>query len=352
MVSTSHALRRALAAGVVALGAALLPATLVPAALAPTAAADPVLPVDASQAQQQLAELSHQASDLNEQVLRATDALTEAQGVERAARDRVAAATAALAGAERDQAQFQPTVDALASASYQGARITPLTAVLVSTSPQQLLDQMTGLQALAADTTQQVRSFADASAAATRARDDATAAAAQAATATADAARVAQELTASRDDLGRRTTLVRAQFAALSPGEQSAYAGATTPAGYTAPPGSGVGYAALQAALTRLGAPYSWGATGPDAFDCSGLVQWSYRQAGVSLPRTSQAQGQVGTHVDPADLQPGDIVTFYPGATHVGIYAGDGMIVHASDYGIPVKVAPIGNQPINDARRL
>lgn len=349
MVSPSHALRRALAAGVVALGVTLLP---LPATLLPAAAADPVLPADAGQAQQQLADLSRQASDLNEQVLRATDSLAAARGAEQSARAAVAAADTALAGAERDQQQFQPTVDALTAASYQGARIDPVTAVLASTSPQQLLDQMSGLEALAADTSRQVRSFTAASAAATTARDDAAAAAGRATAATASAARVEQDLAAARDDLGRRSTLVQAQLAALTPAERTAYAGATAPAGYTAPPGSGVGHAALQAALTKLGSPYSWGANGPGSFDCSGLVQWAYQQAGVSLPRTSQSQGQVGTHVDPADLQPGNIVTFYPGATHVGIYAGDGTIVHASDYGIPVKVAPIGNQPINDARRL
>jgi cell wall-associated NlpC family hydrolase len=115
--------------------------------------------------------------------------------------------------------------------------------------------------------------------------------------------------------------------------------------------GSGVGYAALQAALSKLGSPYEYGAAGPGSFDCSGLVQWAYKQAGVNVPRTSQAQAGVGTPVAQQDLQPGDIVAFYGGG-HVGIYAGNGNVVHAPDFGQPVKVAPMRYMDFTNARRL
>ena len=115
--------------------------------------------------------------------------------------------------------------------------------------------------------------------------------------------------------------------------------------------GSGVGYAALQAALSKLGSPYEYGAAGPGSFDCSGLVQWAYKQAGVSVPRTSQGQAGVGTPVAQQDLKPGDIVAFYGGG-HVGIYAGNGNVVHAPDFGQPVKVAPMRYMDFTNARRL
>ena len=341
--------RRGPAARVLAVGAVLLAAVLLPTTVA---AADPTLPTDASQAQQQLADLSRQASEVNEQVLRATDTLAAAQQAERTARTAETDATAALDTARTQQEDLQGTVDQLTAATYQGARVDGLAALVLSSSPQQLLDQMTALDALAEDTTTRVQAYGRATADAAGARDAAATAAQQAAGATADAARTAAELTGAQQDLGSRTAQVRASFEALTPTERAGYAGETTPAGYTAPTGTGVGGAALAAALTRTGSPYEWGATGPGSFDCSGLVQWAYAQAGVPVPRTSQAQGQVGTHVDVADLQPGDIVTFYAGATHVGIYAGDGMIVHASDYGIPVKVATLAHAPVNDARRL
>ena len=107
----------------------------------------------------------------------------------------------------------------------------------------------------------------------------------------------------------------------------------------------------IQAALSRIGSPYSWGASGPNAFDCSGLVMWSFQQAGVSLPHSSQALAAGGVPVSMSDMQPGDLVTYSSDASHVAIYIGDGMMVHASTYGTPVRVAPVGDAPIYNVRR-
>lgn len=116
--------------------------------------------------------------------------------------------------------------------------------------------------------------------------------------------------------------------------------------------GGAGGATAVQAALTRVGTPYSWGAAGPSAFDCSGLVMWSFQQAGISLPHSSQALAAGGMPVSRDDLQPGDVVNYYSDASHTGIYVGDGMVVHASTYGQPVKVVPIdGAGPFHNARR-
>ncbi|MGW4720302.1 C40 family peptidase [Nocardia sp. NPDC004260] len=121
------------------------------------------------------------------------------------------------------------------------------------------------------------------------------------------------------------------------------------PLPFAAPKASGD--IALDAALSKVGSPYVYGAAGPDAFDCSGLVQWSYRQAGIELPRTSGAQLAAGSPVSLDDLRPGDLVSFYGGG-HSGLYAGDGNVVHASTSGQPVKVAPISSMPIAGARRF
>ncbi|WP_330184892.1 NlpC/P60 family protein [Nocardia sp. NBC_01503] len=112
-----------------------------------------------------------------------------------------------------------------------------------------------------------------------------------------------------------------------------------------------VGERAAEAARTRLGASYSTGAVGPDAFDCSGLVQWSYRQAGVELPRTSYSQLAAGTPVSVDELQPGDLVSYYGGG-HSALYVGDGQVVHAASYGSGVKLSPVDNMPITGARRF
>ncbi|WP_063020469.1 C40 family peptidase [Nocardia niwae] len=121
------------------------------------------------------------------------------------------------------------------------------------------------------------------------------------------------------------------------------------PLPFAAPKSSGD--IALDAALSKVGSPYVYGAAGPNSFDCSGLVQWSYRQAGVELPRTSGAQLAAGSPVSLDDLRPGDLVSFY-GGSHSGLYAGDGNVVHASTSGQPVKVAPISSMPVAGARRF
>jgi cell wall-associated NlpC family hydrolase len=105
-------------------------------------------------------------------------------------------------------------------------------------------------------------------------------------------------------------------------------------------------------AMSKLGAAYRWGATGPSSFDCSGLVYWSYRQVGIPLPRTSQAQSQVGAPVAKSALQPGDLVFFYRPVSHVAIYIGNGRVVHASTAGSPVKISQLSTMPFATARRI
>jgi cell wall-associated NlpC family hydrolase len=112
------------------------------------------------------------------------------------------------------------------------------------------------------------------------------------------------------------------------------------------------GAAALRAALTKMNVPYVWGATGPNSFDCSGLVQWAYKQVGVNLPRTTYEQVNVGTPVSKANLQPGDLVFSYADNHHVGIYAGDGKVLNAFDAGDVVRYSELSQVPFNTARRI
>ncbi|MBZ8178171.1 endopeptidase [Corynebacterium poyangense] len=112
------------------------------------------------------------------------------------------------------------------------------------------------------------------------------------------------------------------------------------------------GNAIVDAARSKIGAPYAWGAAGPDAFDCSGLVYWAHQQVGKHIPRTSQAQAAAGTPVPLSDLQPGDVVAFYGGASHVGIYVGNNTIIDALQSGTPVGERPLNYMPIHSAVRF
>ncbi|MFF0576477.1 C40 family peptidase [Streptosporangium saharense] len=109
-------------------------------------------------------------------------------------------------------------------------------------------------------------------------------------------------------------------------------------------PASGNARSALSFAFAQIGKPYRYGGTGPDGWDCSGLVQASWRSGGVSLPRTTWEQWSWGSNrkVSLSDLQPGDIL-FSQGLGHVGLYAGDGKIVHAPQTGDVVKVVPLSS---------
>ncbi|MCX4093257.1 C40 family peptidase [Nocardia sp. alder85J] len=111
------------------------------------------------------------------------------------------------------------------------------------------------------------------------------------------------------------------------------------------------GEVAVEAARSKIGSSYGFGDTGPDSFDCSGLLVWSYEQAGLELPRTSYDQLAAGTPVSLDELRLGDLVSFY-GGDHSAIYAGDGQVIHASTSARGVVLSPIDDMPVTGARRF
>jgi cell wall-associated NlpC family hydrolase len=153
-----------------------------------------------------------------------------------------------------------------------------------------------------------------------------------------------------------RTKAAQARSALSTQPARTAGSGSGSGSGDVSAPaastGSGLGAKALALATGKLGKPYVWGAAGPNSFDCSGLVQWAFSQVGKSLPHSSNAQSQLGTPVDQANLQPGDLVFFYSPVSHVGIYAGNGKILNASTSGEPVKYSDMANMPFHNAVRL
>ncbi len=103
---------------------------------------------------------------------------------------------------------------------------------------------------------------------------------------------------------------------------------------------------AIQSALAQVGKPYVWGAEGPDSFDCSGLTQSAWAAAGKRIPRTSQEQWRLLPRVQPEDMRPGDLIVYYQDASHIGMYIGDGKMVHAPRPGRNVTVAGAGSMEI------
>ena len=116
-------------------------------------------------------------------------------------------------------------------------------------------------------------------------------------------------------------------------------------------PASGRAGAAVQYALAQVGDAYVYGAAGPSAFDCSGLTMMAWAQAGVGLPHSSGAQMGSGPSISQSQLQPGDLVFYYSPVSHVGMYIGNGMIVHAANPGSGVTTAPVNSMPYSGAVR-
>ncbi|MGF6881026.1 cell wall-associated NlpC family hydrolase [Nocardia sp. GAS34] len=321
------------------------------------ASADPVgAPTSASDAVQKLLDLSHQSEQLNQQALKAQADLNAKQAVERDADGKLGIADQAVAAAQAQVHKYQPAVDRTAIAAYMGARTNRLFSVLASDSPQQLLDQMSTLDVLQTQTSAQLAQYSKATNAASAAQSIASKAADSAHAAEQKADAVRTDLERKRADLQGAIAQVIRAWGQLSAGDRASLSGSLFPPGFDRStllrglvPGSGT--SALAAALTRVGDPYVWGATGPDQFDCSGLVQWAFHQVGINLPRTSEEQVTVGTPVARDQLQPGDVVFFYSDVSHVGIYAGNGMLLHASTFGVPVQVQPMGSFPYYGARR-
>ncbi|NES15890.1 peptidoglycan endopeptidase [Micromonospora sp. PPF5-17] len=109
---------------------------------------------------------------------------------------------------------------------------------------------------------------------------------------------------------------------------------------------------AIKTACAQVGDPYVWGATGPNSFDCSGLTQYAYKAAGISLTHFTGAQWNEGRPVSRDEARPGDLVFFYSDLHHVGLYLGNGLMVHAPRTGKPVQVSKIAYQPVAGFRRV
>jgi cell wall-associated NlpC family hydrolase len=139
---------------------------------------------------------------------------------------------------------------------------------------------------------------------------------------------------------------------ALSPLPAQAAAGVSTSAAVSAAP-SAAAQTVVDTALAQQGKPYVWAAAGPNSYDCSGLTQRAFAAAGIKLPHSSRMQSTMGSPVSRDALRPGDLVFFYSPVSHVGIYIGNGQMVHAPSSGDVVKVSSFDRMPsFNSARRL
>ncbi|SFK59741.1 C40 family peptidase [Geodermatophilus ruber] len=325
--------------GVVIGATALLSVTLLPG----TAAADPdQQATSAAQAAQLVAEASHQLEVLTEQINEAREVLEQQQAAAASAHQAAAEAQARLASLDGHIRQVART-------AFTGDDMTELDLFMTSESAEDFVSQLTTLEAIAGHTNGLLADVAEAAAAAEDAEDEADAA-------EKEAQRTLDDLSAQQAEWEQDKADYQAQYSALSASQQeevdTAHAGQSV-AVAPAAADSAAAQIAVNTALAQVGDPYVWGAGGPDSFDCSGLTQYAYAAAGISLPHSSRMQSQMGTSVSRADLRPGDLIFYYSPVSHVSMYIGNGQMVHASTSGEPVKVVSVDSMGgITGMRRI
>jgi peptidoglycan DL-endopeptidase CwlO len=357
--------RRALVALLTAGGVVL---TAVPAA------AEPERPTTSQQAADLVAARAHDLEVL-------TERWNEAREELKTTREAAALAAEELEAAEADLAEARDHVRAVAVSAWTGDRLGTLEAMLTSESAAELLDRVGTLQTIA-DHNNGVLGGAQ------LATEDADRAKATTEQLAAEAQAQVDRVSTQKEELDTEIAVYKAAYERLNEEEQRASRAAAerhaqeqaaaaaqnpapapreraarpaAPAAPAAPAtpatalagGSAAAQTAVSTAMAQIGDPYVWGAGGPNAFDCSGLMQYAYAAAGISLPHSSRMQSAMGVPVSRAALQPGDLLFFYSPVSHVGMYIGNGQMVHASTSGVPVRTASIDSMgSFSGARRV
>lgn len=289
-------------------------------------------------------EISLEASAKNEEVKQLELDIEEGESRLESLREESASAEEQADAAVGAQQQHQGVVNGVAGAKYRGLMIDPATNAMGARNPQNAIDRAAYLGTLARGSERAVDRLAEATAEAGKAYVDASRVIAEAEFQHLQLETKQRELDSQKADLEERIAGIETQVGSLRLEDQIRWRDKNNPIA-DIDLSSFAGTGAVAAAMSKLGSPYGWGAAGPGQFDCSGLMYWAFQQHGQEIPRTSQAQLAGGSPVSRTNLQPGDIVGFYPGVTHVGMYIGDGQLVHASDYGVPVQVVAVDSMP-------
>ncbi|MBV7668230.1 C40 family peptidase [Streptomyces halstedii] len=241
--------------------------------------------------------------------------------------------------------RMRDTLGAMAGAQYRSGAIDPSVQLLLSSDPDSYLERAAFLDREGERRAALLSRLRGAARTIARTR-------AEAGRALAGLERDREAVARHKRTVEDRLARARRLLASLPAEDRPALGHAASDAPSVPGTGSPRALAALNAARQALGRPYVWGANGPAAFDCSGLTQWAYAQAGVSLPRTSQEQRHAGRVVPLSQARPGDLVAYRADASHIAMYAGNGQVIHAPHPGAPVRYDPVGMLPVSSVTRV
>ncbi|MBZ9639490.1 NlpC/P60 family protein [Streptomyces sp. PSKA30] len=260
-----------------------------------------------------------------------------------------------VARGQEEVNELRDGLGSMATAQYRSGGIDPSVQLFLSADPDDYLDKASTLDQLSSQQVEALKKIQEKQRELAQER--------------AEASDKLKDLASTRTELGKKkkevqaklaeaqkllNTLTAAEKAALAAEEERASRSseARVDLGNTdAAPGRAM--AAFQAAQSKIGSPYVYGASGPSSFDCSGLTSWAFAQAGVAIPRISQDQANAGTRIySQSDLKVGDLVIFYGDLHHVGFYAGNGQVLHAPRTGTVVRYESINNMPYQFGVRI
>ncbi|MEV7242481.1 NlpC/P60 family protein [Streptomyces sp. NPDC093248] len=244
-----------------------------------------------------------------------------------------------VARGQEELNKLRDGLGSLATAQYRSGGIDPSVQLFLSSDPDDYLDKASTLDQLSGQQVEALKKIQDKQRELAQERAEATG--------------KLKDLASTRTELGNKKKEVQGKLAeaqkllnTLTAKEKAALAAEQQRANRSSSDrvdlgndssASGRAAAAFSAAQSKIGSPYVYGATGPSSYDCSGLTSWAYAQAGVSIPRTSEAQSGIGTRLTRSQLQVGDLVFFFNDLHHVGLYAGNGQILHAPRTGTVVR---------------
>ncbi|WP_431044849.1 NlpC/P60 family protein [Streptomyces sp. P1-3] len=251
-----------------------------------------------------------------------------------------------VARGQEDLNKLRDGLGSMATAQYRSGGIDPSVQLLLSSDPDEYLDRASTLDQLSGKQAGALKQIGDKQRTLKQQRAEAT-------TKLQDLAETRKSLGEKKEEIQGKLAKAQELLNTLTEKERQALAEKEERANRSNDrvdlgddvPESQRAAAALSAAKTKIGSPYVWGATGPSSFDCSGLTSWAYAQAGVQLDRTSQAQANNGTRISQDQLKPGDLVLFYDDLHHIGLYAGNGQVLHAPKPGANVRYESINNMP-------
>ncbi|WP_165985659.1 NlpC/P60 family protein [Streptomyces sp. YIM 98790] len=311
-------------------------------------------------------EVKERVDELHEEAAEITDEYNGAVEAEEELEESVEELQDSVARGQQELNELRAGLGSVAAAQYRNGGLAPSMQLFLSSDPDGYLDQASALDQVTAKQTEALRQIESKQRILEQQREEA---GRQLETLEETREQIKEKkeqiqgkLSEAQELLNKLTEEERQELAAAEAARQAAAAAEAERASRSeeradisvdAGSASSRAMAALSAAQSKLGSPYVYGSAGPSTFDCSGLTSWAYAQAGISLPRTSQSQAGAGTRIYSAsDLQPGDLVLYYSGLSHIGMYVGNGQIIHAPRTGSTVSYTGVHSMPFQFGVRV